>query len=550
MVVLACIPVDVYAASALDILDRQREEQRAAPKSKPIMQIHEDGTPTGADQSTEITLGSLEISGNTVFSSTELFAPWQQLYSQRVSLARINEIATALTKKYRDAGYLLSRVVIPQQEIDETMAVIRFIAVEGFVESVQYAGDARILERFKSYFSGHEKALLGKKPLRHSDFERVMLLMQDVPGLKIGSRFERGSLPGGSVLHIDVEGDLVEGIVSWGNTGTDESGPGIGSVTLGLNTLPVMGNRATVTYSQANNHQEYWSIQVADKYQMPNGLTFSLSYAFSDSPRQDSEFARDFDYNTNSTTWNFGVSYPVVRSRDFNLYTGLNYEQRNSDSWLSDEDFNRDRLRTLSVYLNLDFSDALGGVTQIIPTIYKGLNVFDATHKSFDATNTLAPADFWKFDLYISRNQELPRNFSIYACADLQLSNSSLASFHRFSLGGSQFGRGYKPGILEGDNGFAVSLEPRYTLHPTDRTTLQFFGFIDYGTVWTSEEVWGQPNWEDAASAGGGLRLMGHVGNDILPDFSITAYIGVPLKAVGEDNAAFPRFVLQAALTF
>ena len=93
----------------------------------------------------------------------------------------------------------------------------------------------------------------------------------------------------------------------------------------------------------------------------------------------------------------------------------------------------------------MDFSDALGGVTQIIPTIYRGLNVFDATNESLDASNSLAPAEFWKFGIYVSRNQQLPYNFSVFTAAEAQFSDASLSSYNKFFLGGSQFGRGYDP---------------------------------------------------------------------------------------------------------
>lgn len=548
--IIAVSPSSSIAANSLDVMDRQRDQKRPAPLSQPKIQITEEGVSTDPAGGTQFTLRSLQISGSTVFSEEELLAPYQDLFGGQISFARLYAITAELTKKYRDAGYLLSRVIIPEQEVDQSGAAIRLLVVEGFIESIEYTGDVRILERFKSYFAPAEKRLVGRRPLKHSDFERHMLLMQDVAGITVSSRLQKGTQPGASILILDVQGDLVEGSLGWGNTGTESSGPGIASAGLSVNTLPAIGAQTTVSYTQANNYREYWSVQVAERYQMWNGLTFNASYAYSDSPEMDTDFARLFDYTTKSHTFNVGASYPIIRSRDINLRLGVNYEHRNSEADVFDERFTRDRLRTLSVNANMDFSDSLGGVTQIIPTLYRGLNVFGATDESFDASNSLAPAEFWKLGIYASRDQILPHGFSIFTAAEAQFSNSSLSSYNRFYLGGSQFGRGYDPGVIEGDNGFAVLCEPRWTHLLSANTVLQLFAFLDWGTVWTSESVWGVPDSQEAASLGGGIRLNGHIGDDYLPDFNISAFIARPLKEAGDDPGDSPRFVVQVGLSF
>ena len=538
------------AATGLDVLDRERGRERTEPRSLPKVRISEDRIFSPQDAAAQFFLGSLSISGATVFSEAELLAPYAHLKGALVSFAAVNGIAADLTKQYRDAGYLLSRVILPAQEVDQHSAHIRLNAVEGFISSIEYSGDERVLERFKSWFAPAEQRLIGKKPLKHSDFERQMLLLQDLPGIRASSRFQEGSSPGASILILDVQGDLLEMSAGWGNTGTKSAGPGMVSLNAGVNTLPVIGARTAIAYSQANKFQEYWSLQVTESYRMWNGLSFKASYAFSESQRQDTEFARLFDYETNSHTVNLGASYPLLRGRDMNVSLGLNYEHRDSDAFTLDERFTRDRLRALSANADFDFSDTLGGVTQVIPTLSRGLNLFDATHKHYEATNTLAPAEFWKLDIYVSRNQQLPYNFSLFAAAEAQFADSSLSSYNRFSFGGGQFGRGYEPGAIEGDNAFAVSLEPRWTCSLSDTTAIQPFAFIDWGTVWASRSVRGMPDEQRGSSFGAGLRLWGHVGESYLPDFNFSAFVAKPLQRIRANRGDDPRFVVQATLFF
>ena len=540
----------VLAASGVDVIDREREQTRPQPQARPRMQVLEDGKAAPELQERSVLLRSLQVSGATAFGQNELLAPYRSLIGSRVPFARIQGIAAELTKKYRDAGFLLSRVIVPAQEIDEDGADVRLAVVEGYIESVQYSGDDRVLERFKRYFASAEADLLGQRPLNHRVFERHMLLMQDVPGLEVTSRFEQGSAQGASVLHIEVQQDTLDGNLNWGNTGTDESGPGMFGASLSLNTLPLLGNQTTVSYTQANDYREYWSFRVAESYQFSNGFSLNASWMYSESPRMDSDFARTFDYETSSSTLNLGMSYPIIRSRDMNLSAGLGYEHRNSEADLEDRRLTKDRLRSLNLHANFDYADALGGVTQIIPTLSHGLNIFDASDHSDEATNTLAPADYWKFDLYISRNQSLPKDFSVLAAAELQLASDSLASYNKFSFGGSNFGRGYEPGVLEADNAFALFLEPRWTWHLAERTSLQFFAFIDYGVLWTSESVAGTPDRLEGASAGGGFRFWGHFGPQAVPDFNLSAYVGQPLIVADEKDGRETRFVVQVGLSF
>lgn len=538
------------AASDLDILDRQRDQNRPMPRSQPKMILGEEAPSADMGESFYFTLSSLHLDGATAFMAEELLRPYRRLFGSRVSLGQIYDIAAELTKQYRQAGYLLSRVIIPEQQVEQAGAEIRLLAVEGFIESIQYTGDSRILERFKAYFAPAEKDLLGQKPLKHSVFERQLLLIQDLPGLEVSSRFEKGRAPGGSILVLDLRGDLVQGSLSWGNTGTDASGPGILSAGLALNSLGVLGGKTSFNYAQANDYRQYLSAQFAQSYQFLNGLSLSVSYAYSDSPEMDTYFARTFDYTSQSHTVNLGLSYPFIRSRDLNLSASLNYEHRNSDSDIDGRRFTQDRLRTLSAAVQFDFSDVLGGLTQIIPTLSRGLNIFSATDEALDASNSLAPADFWRFGLYVSRNQRLPRQFSLFTAAEAQFSDASLASYNKFFLGGSRFGCGYEPGVIEGDNGLAFSAEPRWTHYLTNTAALQLFSFIDWGAVWTNKSVWGLPDRQTVSSVGGGVRFWGHLGHESWPDFNLSAFIGQPLESAGGESSDDPRFVVHCALFF
>jgi hemolysin activation/secretion protein len=490
----------------------------------------------------------LRLEGVTVFTAEELLEPYRRLNGQNISLAALDGIANELTAKYREAGYLLSRVVVPPQELEAAGAIVLLRAVEGFISSVEYVGEEALVRKFETYFRAVEAKLLAERPLRHADFERELLLLQDLPGVEVSSTFNAAEVVGGSVLILEVERDLVDGSISWGNTGTVSAGPGMSSYSLGINSLPVIGARTSLAVSRTDDWREYHSFQLGQSYRLANGLELSFTFSRSASPEPDTEFARTFDYETSSRSFSVGLSYPLIRTRSLNLRLGAYFDHRDSDSMVLDELYTRDKLRWMTVRADFDFSDELGGLTQISPTFIKGLRAFRATDLDDFASNPLARADYWIAELFVSRTQQLPGSFSAVASAQLRLADSSLPSFHKFSLGGSQFGRGYDSGVVEGDNGLGLSLETRWTLYLLDRIAMAPYAFIDWGMVWDKARH-GYSYDEDGSSLGGGVRFWGQAGPESWPSFNVNFYMGKPLKRAGNADAD-PRYIINLALMF
>ena len=120
-----------YAASSLDVLDRQRGQEIPEPLSKPRIKITEEGTVQGISKETPFLLRSLSISGCTAFTEDELLKPYRDLIGKEITFSRLTSIATELTRKYRNAGYVLSRFIVPEQEVDQNGANIRLHVIGG-----------------------------------------------------------------------------------------------------------------------------------------------------------------------------------------------------------------------------------------------------------------------------------------------------------------------------------------------------------------------------------------------------------------------------------
>jgi len=88
-----------------------------------------------------------------------------------------------------------------------------------------------------------------------------------------------------------------------------------------------------------------------------------------------------------------------------------------------------------------------------------------------------------------------------------QLANNALLSSEEFGVGGIQFGRGYDPSEIIGDDGFATKVEVQvndpYQFEYLEN--LQLFGFYDFGKVYNDDSTNGD-NDDSLASTGCGMR--------------------------------------------
>jgi len=529
-------------AADIDVLDKQRQES-PAPKSLPPRIIIDGNGNLAPDDSQKFVLGGLKVEGATVFSAESLIEPWLHLYGRETTFAQIKSIAAQMTKRYRDADYILSRVEVPvdQDALDPANAQVRLVVIEGRLDAIKFEGDEALVARVRDYWGDGEARLLAAKPLKYADVEREMLRLSDVAGIQATSRFTEGGAAGTTTLVITLKHKPFDFSINGGNTGTRSAGRGLITVSASVNSLLFIGSSTTLSYTQANHRREYAAYTIAHSHQFANGFGVNASWSQSDSPEPDSNFARIFDYETQSSTFSAGASYQAIRSRDLNLSVNLNYEQRNSDANLLNSPYTRDRLRNIHLEANFDFSDEWGGVTQIIPTLSRGVSWNSATDRDVKASAPLAPASFTRGKLHLSRNQTLPGNFSLFAVAEGQLSSAPLSSYNRYTLGGNQFGRAYDPGIVENDNGVALSLEGRWNTS-FSALTLQPFVFTDWGKVWAKQGG----NSEHVGSVGLGVRLFARrLPGDVPGRVNLTFFAAKATQNAGKVSAGDNRAMFQ-----
>jgi len=491
--------------------ERERFTQPQAPLAQPggtAISLPSTVAPKGAEK-IFIRVRSVRIVGSTVYTADQLAPLYVDLIGKRVSLAEIYNLAQRITAKYGNDGYVLSRAVVPPQELDPKGAEVRIEVVEGWISHVEWP---KGLARYRDFFSDYAAKIKAQRPANIRVMERYLLLAGDLPGLKFSSSLKPDpKITGASILIVQVTEKPFGAYGQVDNRGTAARGPleFLGSAT--LNNLTGQHEALTLTYAgvvpwdelhyAAFNYKQvltseglFFFADGSDAWGTPGTVPLEL-----------------LQYRTLGPYGDAGFSDPVIRARESNLtLTGLFFAS-NNDAYVLGAPFTDDRLRGFRAKVDADYADQSQAINQFNVTVSQGILGLGSTSDNNPlASRTAGRVDFDKIEATVSRTQPLFDRFSAYVSGYGQYAFTPLLVPEQCSFGGRYFGRAYDPSALLGDTCLEGIGELRYDV-PTQplplAKTAQLYGFSDYGQLYTRDAALGTPVFQQAASAGTGLRL-------------------------------------------
>jgi hemolysin activation/secretion protein len=462
--------------------------------------------PPGAENFS-LTLVSFDIEGATAFTADDLRADYAGLVGQEVTVAQLFTAANAIEMRYRNAGYITSRVVVPAQTIEDGHFHVRVI--EGFVSDIVYPTN---LGPAMNAVRKLAEPLRGVTPISVAEIERRLLLADDLPGLTVRGNLEASPTEvGGSVVVLEVERKAYDASATFDNRNTPYTGERELSTQASWNSFGSNADMLSLSAKSSDPTYRGWSI--GGSYQGTfgsEGLTWGFASSLS---RSEPGLELDaLDIRSRVVSEIMTVTYPVIRSRLQNLRLVSELEYRDISTDAGVERFNRDDLRILRAGVSYDISDTWKGITAVRATLHHGLDVMNATDQGAElASRERGRSDFTKATFDITRVQGLTDSLSLLATATTQFSAHSLLASEEIALGGPNFGRAYDEGEVSSDNGWAGLLELRYSPNLPDYfpNGIQFYTFVDAGTVWSKADDAGLAQ-NSVASVGGGVRLNLH----------------------------------------
>jgi hemolysin activation/secretion protein len=529
---------------ALDFLPATVSPERQSPLpqtppsfEKPQPTIERQAAPqppvSESAKSIKFVLKKVVIKGNTIFSAEDLQPFYSNLIGKKVTLVDMQNVAESIEKHYLEAGYMLTRVYIPPQEIDEK-GVVTLVVVEGFVDKFLINGNMRGIQTAVEQYL---QVVLEDKPLNIKTLERALLLINDLPGVSAKAVLTPSlTVEGASSLVVLLTEHYFDGSVTWDNRGTIYLGPEEFSISASLDNIFGTPGQATFNAKAAARTQEFTSYMLDYKaYIAPSGASFDSSFT-QNRTHPGSTFSILDVYGLSSTIM-FIYTHPIIRTRRINLNATLDYDYLDSRTDTLGVLVTLDRLDSLRAGLNLKAQDAWDGVNALDLQFSQGFQGISGPPQPLLLRSRFeGKKDYTKITSTFTRVQYFSENtVSIYTSLNGQYAFTSLLSPEQLGYGGAVYGSAYDPSEIVGDSGFEGKIELRY--NDTHKSTLfpsvQYFTSYDWGVMWYRVD---DPltNKQSGTSAAVGVRLG--VGSRVNGEIEVAKPLTKPVAAFDDRN--------------
>jgi hemolysin activation/secretion protein len=473
-----------------------------------------------------VIIRKFEVVGSTVFSQEELAAVLKPYTLRPITFAELLEAQRAIAQLYLDKGYVTSGAFIPPQAVKR--GVVKIQVVEGEVEAIEVTG----LEHLNADYVRSRLAVATGKPLNVNKLLNALQLLQLDPLIEnLSAELAAGSRPSQSLLAVQVkEADAFDLTLSFDNQRSPNVGTDRRQVQLTHNNLFGFGDRFNVGYINTDGSDSLNNLSYTIPINPYNG-TVGFSFSYSDSEIIEEPFDI-LDIESQTRQYELTYRQPLYQTPTEDFIIGVSFSRGESETSLLGRPYPLSRgsnaagetdisaFRFFQEYTTRSERDVLALRSQFSV----GVDLFNATINANEPDS--------KFVAWRGQAQYLKLlspDTLLLLRSDLQVSDRPLVPLEQFSLGGQLSVRGYRQDVLLADNGLFLSTEIRTPILriPDWETTLQITPFIDFGTVWNSDEI--DLEEDILASVGIGLRLL------IGDDFTARIDWGIPLIEL-DDN--------------
>lgn len=487
---------------------RERFDIQSQPEPEPAPTERKDRPPDALPDSLRairVTLKSIDIEAATVLPGGVLQAEADRYSQREITGGDILTLASTLTAMYRNAGYMLSLVVIPPQSLADGTLTLRVI--EGYIDRVIVQAGEGVSPGVSARLAAIGERITASRPLQASVLEHYLLIANDFPGVELRSVLTPSQAPAAADLTLIAKIKTLEGFAAIDNYGSRYLGPG--QLTLGLignQLLGVNDQWRVIGVGTGNSEMAYAQFSYS---QVVNTEGLKLSAAVSRARTQPGDILKPFDVRGSADAFSLSMSYPLLRARNESLIARATYDHSDVHTNILGTRVIEDRIRALRLGLSWRLLDSLDGQNNLELDFSQGLG--GTEESELLKSRVGAKGVFNKLVFDYERTQFFNPNLSLAIGVGGQWADTPLLSSEQYALGGRRYGRAYEPAELVGERALAFRVEPRYAgaINSPGFRSYQVFGFYDIGKVWKlGSPTPGVPSSQSLASAGLGIRLF------------------------------------------
>ena len=475
--------ISLMAATPINTGDilRQVEPLKMPTTQKELPSVTtEYKAPLVADDTMKTYVKSFKFSGNTLFSSAKLEALVKDSQNKELGINALKEIASIITKYYRDHGYFVARAYIPAQSMQ--IGIVEIAIIEGSYGSFDMKNSSHVKT---NEVQGFMDQLKGGEKVSTMSLERQMLLINDLSGAQVtNAEVYPGKDVGTSDFAITVSPtQKYSGYAMVDNYGSRYTGEERLNAGVSINSLSGVGDTLTLSGLVSNTRDLKNGRLAYDRPLGYSGLKGGVSFSITDYTLAKTSL----DASGQADIYSAYLSYPLLKTRAHTTTAELDLDHKEfQDS--QNSDLSRKKIDALTFKLSdrvdTAFLNHAGSLSSSLGLTAGHLYTVNATAVTADQSLN-AQGTYTKATLNLNHTQTLNQKLNLLTNIKGQKSfGKNLDSSEDISVGGSNGVRAYEDSELSGDQGYALSLDLAYTLPTIAQVNHNTSIFIDHAEVW------------------------------------------------------------------
>lgn len=436
------------------------EKQIQAPRDIPTLKKDdikiegiENDSLKSSDSSKTVFIKDFTFAGNSTISSEELKQSLKAYVGKELSFNQIQEVLALVTKVYRDKGYFVARAYLGKQDLVKNDNTLFISIIEGKYGEIKLNNNSLVNDNSLQTILDNSKS---NGIINVKDIERALLLINDRNGVKVSSSVvEAGKEVGSSNLNIDTTSTKrVDGYIVSDNYGSRYTGYNRVQGLININSPFNIGDKISIS-GLVSNGADLKNGKIA--YELPlNSYGLKSDFAYTRTNYNLVEEYKSLDAKGNSNIYEAGLSYPLIRSTNENLYLKGKYYHKDMNDYMSGDKYEDKSINSFVTTLEYDKNYSIGTLPA---RVFANLNL--TTGHLSSKNNNPNNGNYNKVDTYISNDIYFNEIFSLNTNLTAQkvLGNKNLDGSEDLTLGGPNAVKLYPYSEQSAENGYIASFE-------------------------------------------------------------------------------------------
>ncbi len=489
------VPV-VYAQTEPDagrLLEDQKKSSQlpSAPVRIPKTMPKEAVKPVAKADDLRVTVKEFRFDGDIkAFPITTLQGLVADLIGKSLTIHDLQQAADRISASYRAQGYILATALLPKQDV--TNGIVTFKIFEGKldrtdgvkIKGVSLRVHPPVLQEIV------QTSVPADQAVQKESLERALLLISDLPGISATSKLEAGTEEGATRVVVQAsEGDLLVPNLSLNNHGNFYTGAY--QLLAGVNVNDALGIGDQLGVNLTHSIESLLN-SARINYSLPIGSDgWRAGIAYTDLTYRVSGLQPDPHSAGTAKDWNLNASYPLIRTLQRNLAFTANYDWKRLNTDTNQLPASNRRLNMLALGLNWNHQDTLFGGAVTTASVQAVSGKLDLSGLASDANTTRSEGHFSKWLWSGERTQSISEEVSLLIQGTGQQAQKNLDQGEKFTLGGPYGVRAYPVSEAPGDDGYRLTLEPRWSVGRIgDTVDFQLSAFYDTGHIQQNHTLW------------------------------------------------------------